>query len=796
MKKWVLVIGLAMLCLFLAVAGGGYLWLRMILQRSLPQILGEVSASGLKEQVEVIRDSFGLPHIYARNEADLYFALGFAMAQDRFWQMELHRRLGRGRLAEIFGQEYVRTDLHFRAITSGGMNDDISSEIAFIPRSFAAGVNAYLKLYSDRLPIEFTLLGYKPESWAVDDHLAILKVLNWSLSMGWEVDLTAADILRSAGEEKLRDAFPVWPGDGPLIVHPEAKAFSSPREAVQEGLVPVIPHHGTLVVPFASNNWVVSGKKSTTGSPLLANDTHLPLTNPSFWWEVHLVCPTMNVSGFAVPGLPGVAVGHNEHVAWGVTNVMVDDVDFFIERINPEKPRQYWYRDHWEEMSVVEEAIGVKGQDPVRTEVLLTRHGPIIDDEKEGKDQLISAKWALREAAQPLMAAYLLAKAQNIHDVIEALRHWEAPCQNFVFADTQGGIGYWCCAAIPLRRKGDGLLPVPGWTGEYEWHGYVPFEDRPHLVNPPEGFIATANNRVSHDRYPHPIGHYWEPMDRVTRIRQLLQTGERLSPKDFQRMQQDVFCVLAPEITPTLIRVLQERFSHETARNVREVLVSWDFRMDADSAGACLFEVAYRKLMDNVFEDELGEELFLRYLKTTFFPPRALRAIFRKGSSPWFDDVKTPQNEGLDDVVAKSLSQAISELQGVLGNKVEEWKWGRTHTLTFEHALGRKRPLDLLFNLGPFPVSGNNLTIDKKQYALEKPFHTKHGASQRMITDLSGKTLSLHVLPTGESGHLKSPHHADQVELYLGGRYHPAWTDRADVERYSEGRLLLKPHSS
>lgn len=793
MKKWIAVILGILTCLILVILGGGYFWFQRTLEKSLPQISGELTVRGLKDRVEIIRDTYGVPHIYARNEPDLFVAMGYAMAQDRLWQMEFYRRLGSGRLSELFGESFLKADRYFRMLTPGGLKDEVPSELAFMTKGLAAGANAFLETHQDRLPLECKLLRHKPEPWKPDDYLAILKVINWSLSVGWTADLTAAKILEKAGEEKFRAAFPVWPEGAPLIIPAETRGlagFSDPNLRVASQL----KERYALSPSAASNNWVLSGKKSATGQPILANDPHLPLSNPSFWWEVHLACPTLNVSGYAIPGVPGVPIGHNDHVAWGITNVMVDDVDFYEEKINPGNPRQYLYKDHWEDMKVIEETIRIKGKDPVKTEILLTRNGPIVNEIKgNAKEKVFSARWAFNDGMQPGKAAYGLAKAENIQDVREALQYWELPCQNFVFADTQGNIGYWCCATIPIRSKGDGLLPVPGWTGEYDWIGYVPFDQKPHLINPEEGFIATANNKVADEGYPYLIGHYWEPSDRITRIRQLLGAKEKYSVQDIKKMQNDVYCVLASEMTPKMIHVLERRLTGEEAKKAGDILAGWDFMMDKESVGACLYEVTFRKMMTHTFKDELGEELFQAYLKIRPFPPRAIRMMIREGASPWLDDVTTPRTETLEDILAKSLSDALSELKASIGADMNEWTWGTLHQHTFGHALGKKKPLDRIFNLGPFPVGGNNLTVNKKQYYYSDPFHAVHGVSERMIVDFTDMHRALHVLPTGESGHLKSPHHRDQLGLYLGGQYHTAWMKRGDVERHSEGTLRLIP---
>ena len=774
-------------------SAGGYLWFRYTVKAGLFQISGEATVTGLTQDIEIIRDTYGVPHIYAGNESDLYFGFGYAMAQDRFWQMEFYRRLGRGRLSEVFGRDSVDVDQYFRMLTASGIDNTIDEDLVPLFTSFATGVNAYLESHQDRLPIEFKLLGYRPEPWGVDDYLSILTFVNWGLSMGWHVDLTAARVLDTVGETRMRAAFPVFPEDDSLMVRQGQEPMHGLSGPFSESMGVLKKAAGPTAVG-GSNNWVVSGTKSATDKPILANDPHLQLTNPSIWWEVHLVCPTIDVSGVAIAGLPGIIAGHNHHVAWGITNVQADDVDFYIEKINPDNPHQYWFVDRWETMRVVRETIRVKDDDPVTMAIRLTRHGPIVEEGRDGTGAgVISARWAPTEVPQSSRATYLLLKAQTVSDVTDALRYWTTPGLNFVFADRQGNIGYWCCATIPLRPAGDGLVPVAGWTGECEWKGYIPFDDRPHSINPPSGFVATANNKVGGKDFDHVISRYWEPVDRITRIRHMLRSEEKLSVDMFKEMQWDVYSVLASELTPALVRVLEERLTGEEARKAVDILSAWDYRMERDSVGACLFEVTYRRLMENIFRDEMGGELFEAYLRTASFPPRALRELFRRGRSPWFDDVSTLYPETLNDMIERSFSQALNELSETLGDNMARWKWGRIHSLTFKHVLGRKRPLNWIFNLGPYPIGGSHLTVNNGQYRYEDPYAVEAGPSFRMIVDLSDMSHSVRVIPTGESGHLGSRHYKDQVPLYLHGQYHPNWTDRDEVLEHGEARLVLKP---
>ena len=795
-NRWIKWLGFGLLGLigiaFLAAAVTLF-WFQRTVSLSQPQVSGTTTVAGIRDSVEILRDVHGIPHIYARSEPDLFFAMGYAMAQDRLWQMEFYRRVGTGRLAEILGKEALDADRLFRTLAAAGKRRSLPDEAGFLTVAFAAGINAYLERHRDRLPLEFKLLGYQPEPWQPDDVSTIYTLINWGLSLGWKVDLTAADILKKVGEDLFREAFTPPAGAGRPI-------------ALEIDPIPTLDFSGAIATFLkvnrltdftpapASNNWAISGARSVTGKPLLANDTHMPLTNPSLWWEVHLVCPTIDAAGFAIPGLPGLPLGRNRHVAWGVTNVMVDDVDFYIERLNPQNPLQYRYEDHWEDMHSVSQTIRIKGAAPVDIDIRLTRHGPVIEHgQLDDSNQVVSARWAVNDLDLPARAAFRLLKAATVADVVEALKGWEAPGQNFVFADTNGSIGYWCCAAIPIRPRGNGLLPVPGWTGADEWAGYLPFEKRPHAIDPSDGYVASANNALTDITFPHAIGNYWEPIDRISRIRDLIAAKPQLSVVDMAAMQTDVVCPLAAELMPLMLRVMDQRFTATPEAPIRDILVQWDYRMSRQSPAAAIYETTYLNLLENIFKDELGSALYRHYIGLTVFAPRALRHILRTGRSGWLDDVGTPQTETLTDVVEKSLRQALADLRSRFGADVKRWDWGRLHTLTFRHPLGDRKPLDRLFDLGPYPTSGSHLTVDKKQYDYTRPFMVREGVSQRMIVDLANPAVALHVLPTGESGLLGNAHSSDQIDLYLEGRYHPSWLTRSDIEHHAEATLELIP---
>lgn len=794
--RWVLIGLLGFTVVVIVTIVAAVFWYQNAVRTSQPQVNGRITVAGILDTVEIIRDRHGVPHIFAHNESDLFFGFGYAMAQDRLWQIDLFRRIGSGRLSEILGAEAIEVDRYFRTLSAARNDRSLPPDLVFMVDSFAAGINAYREQLEDRLPLEFKLLGYRPEPWLPDDYFSVYTLINWGLSIGWKVDLTAAAVLRKVNEGMFQEAFPTSTEFGLPIIS-EIKQSLPHVLSLSQSMVATVSRLTGFTPSPASNNWVISGNRTKTGRPLLANDTHMALTNPSLWWEVHLVCPTIDAAGFAIPGLPGLPVGRNRHVAWGVTNIMADDVDFYIEQINPKNRLQYRYVDRWEDMRTHVEKISVKNAEPVDITIRMTRHGPVIagneSDTDIPEDKVVSARWTVFEVNAPARTSYLLLKAGDVAGVVAALQHWRAPGQNFVIADTHGSIGYWCSAAIPIRPRGNGLLPLPGWTGTNEWDGFIAFDKLPHTIDPPEGYIASANNPVTEGRYPYAIGTYWEPMDRISRIRHLIEAKPRLSIDDMMAMQTDITSPLAAELTGAMLHVLERKALEVQEPNIRDILQKWDYQMSPDSSAASIVEMTYLKLLENIFQDELGADLFRRYIGLTIFAPRALREILRSKRSGWLDDIRTPEVETLADAIEKSMHQSITYLREQFGPDIEKWTWGHLHTLTFHHILGERKPLNRLFDLGPYPAPGSHLTINKKQYDYTDPFAVKEGVSQRMIVDLSSPETAFHVLPTGQSGVLGNAHYADQVDSYFDGRYHPSYLNRSDIDDHREARLVLTP---
>jgi len=795
-------IGAFLLLVIVVVPVTGYLLLR----RSFPTIEGTIQVAGLKAPVEVYRDRWGVPHIYAQNVEDLFFAQGYVTAQDRLWQMEFNRRVGSGTLSEVLGEATLETDQFIRTIGWRRVAEeeaaDLDEETRTILEAYAAGVNAFIDKAS--LPPEFLILGFKPDPWTPADSIAWGKVMAWDLGANWEAELLRASLIEKLGEEKANQLAPPYPADAPLIIPSEALGYQIPgidrllRQARQ--LRELLGAQGA---GLGSNNWVIDGQKSATGMPLLANDMHLGIQMPSIWYEVHLVGGGFNVEGYSFPGVPGVIVGHNEDIAWAVTNVGPDVQDLYIEKVNPANPDQYEYQGQWLDMEVIEEEIKVKGQDPVVERVRLTRHGPIITPVVEGVTETLAFRWTALEPNQISKSIMMLNRAKNWEEFREALRFLAVPSQYFVYADREGNIGYQMPGWIPIRAQGQGLIPIPGWTGEYEWEGYIPFEELPHVFNPPTHYIVTANNKVIGDQYPYFISHDWA-VYRARRLTKLLESQATLSIEEFKRIHADTYSIPAEIFMPYLLATKPEGWLQERAMNQ---LRGWDLRNEVESTAAGIFEVSYLMLLKNTFADELGEELFADYLGARTWHRIALERLMEEPDSPWFDDATTPEREKRDDIVRRSFAEACDLLGKRFGDTPHEWAWGRLHAVTFDHPLGVVKPLNLIFNRGPLPARGSGFTVNAASFDYSafaeglKPaeigeiFAVQSGVSQRLIVDLSDFSNSLSIHTTGQVGVLFHKHYGDMISSWQEVKYHPLLWERDEIEDNREGLLILEPKS-
>ncbi|MCG6910153.1 MAG: penicillin acylase family protein, partial [Deltaproteobacteria bacterium] len=731
--------------------------------------------------------------IYARNEPDLYRAVGWCMAQDRLFQMDLIRRATSGRLSEIFGEQTVKVDHLMRALRIPEKSRLIISKtdagILQLAEAFCDGVNQYVGSHRDRLPVEFSILRYAPEKWQVEHVFNVVSFMAFDLSTAWSTEIMFHRVLEKVGRERLQEILPDAAGYG-RVIYPEFTGKTADI-GIDDTLLAgagMLERIG-LTVFSGSNNWVVSGEKSVTGKPILANDMHLGLSSPGIWYQMHQVVEGggLNVTGVVVPGQPFVTAGHTDRIAWGFTNVMVDDMDFYLEKINPENPNQYEFNGQWKEMQVRREKIGVKGGDVVEKEIRFTHRGPIVSELKELGDTAISMRWTGNAYSNESRTLYLLGKARNWDDFKNAVKTFTSVSQNVVYADVDGNIGLYCAAGIPIREKGAGMAVMPGWTDRYDWKGFVPFEELPHSYNPASGYLCSANNKTVGDAYPYYISAWFVPDYRFRRIEEMLASKKTLSVEDVIAMQADWKSKLVEGMLPDLVAVVSSAGDlTPLERRAASLLADWDGVMTADSGAAALFETFYVSFMRNVFADDLGADLFDEFIAPGFVTSLAVERVWANRSSSWYDRAGTAdRRETFTDVVRMSFKDAVAWLEKEMGGNPDKWQWGKIHRLTLAHPLGSVRMLDRIFKLnrGPYAVGGSSHTVSPYMYRYTKPFEVYHGASHRHIYSLADWNASLTIIPTGTCGVPASPYYCDQTNDYLNNQYHHDYVGRDLVEK-------------
>ncbi len=820
----------ALVALLAALTGAGVIWVR----QPFPQVSGEIRLSGLSGPVEIIRDRFGVPHIYADTPEDLFFAQGFVHAQDRFFQMEFWRRIGQGRLAELFGPSALAQDRFIRTL---GWHRVVDQEVAQLDpetrralEHYAAGVNAYALNNADRLGLEFRVLGligrrWQPEPWTPANSLTWGKAMAYNLGGNMDEELIRMALTQHGGQALTDALSPPYPADAPFIVQssgamippaPNAQAgaaqtgvASSQAATSEQGALELLRFSRQVAEAITlrrhsdigSNNWVVSGARSTTGKPLLANDPHLGIQMPSIWYQIGLHCRQVSercpydVVGASFAGTPGVILGHNGRIAWGVTNVGPDVQDVFIERPNPANPDEFEVQGQYEPAQVIEERIIVAGQsEPVTLRVRVTRHGPILNDVMPSlaTEPPMALRWTALQPGTLLRSVLGINRATNWQEFRAALRFWDAPSQNFVYADIDGNIGYQMPGRIPIRAKGDGRMPTPGWSGEYEWIGEVPFDELPSVFNPPEGVIVTANNAVIDPRrYPYFLGSDWDYGFRARRILQLLNEKPALSVEDMQRIQNDARSLFADDILPLLSDIApDDAQSADLLRRMRE----WDRVSRRDSAGALIFETFWVQLAHAIFDDEAGEALAGEAIGVMTATRIAVRNALADPAAVWWDDITTPARETREQIILRALQQAGERLRARFGDQPDQWQWGRAHTVIFPNqTLGRSgvAVIESIFNRGPYPADGASAAVNNTGGG--ESFAVTSGPSWRMVADLSDLRRSAAIHTTGQSGHAFHPHYDDMIPLWLSGAYHPLIWQREDAQQQAEGALILKP---
>ncbi|MPY68992.1 MAG: penicillin acylase family protein [Alphaproteobacteria bacterium] len=743
--KWVLR-GFTCLVLLLALAaGGGWLWLRT----ALPQTQGSIELPGLAAAVAVTRDRFGIPRIEAANDADAYFALGFVHAQDRMWQMDFHRRLGAGRLAEVTGPPALALDRHMRTLglyrLAEAQYAALSPEARAAVDAYAAGVNAWLVRHDGAWPVEFLALRYAPEPWKPADSLVWGRMMAVFLSRNWREEALAAALLKRLTPEQVDLLLPPYPAGAPvtLAAAPDPLGFGS-----------------------ASNWWLLDGNRTVSGKPLLANDPHLRLRAPSLWYLARVRTPGRTLSGATVPGVPFHVLGHNGHIAWGFTSAETDVEDLFVERVDPGDSERYLTPKGPRPFGTRTETIRVRGAADEAFVVRTTRHGPVIGDLQPGPDAIVKPGEVLALAAAGLRpddrsaeALYRLNRARNWMAFHTALRDWHSPHLHIAYADTEGRTGMIAPARIPIRRQGAGRAPAPGWDGRFDWTGFVPFEELPQIENPPSGRLVNANNPVAGDAYPHPLGRNRTAGYRARRIEQRLAEKDRHDAASMAEIQRDAVSLAARDLLPLMLPLAAP--ASETARRALALLRGWDGAMARDRPEPLIFTAWLRETARTVFADELGA-LFPHWQGLR---PESLRLVLT-GRTGWCNDATTREAEDCGAGLSAALEAAVAPLAAAHGDDPARWRWGDVHVARLDHpVLGRVPAIGGLFGMRP-AVDGGAFTVNRAQSDtanIRAPFAAIHGAGFRAVYDLAALDASGFIVATGQSGHVLSRHYRDMT---------------------------------
>ena len=788
-------IALGLLILLVLALAIGFFILQNIKTAALPDYTKNQEISGLKNEVNILRDEFGVPHIYATNEEDLYRSIGFAMAQDRLWQMDLLRRVTQGRLSEILGKDQVNTDLLMRALRiqqkSEKILKGIHPNINLCLNAFAEGVNYYIENYP--LPPEFKVLGYKPEPWQPVHSINLIGYMSWDLTSGWDTEFLLHDLQKEIPMDMIREFIPdlnnhktaIYPEFGAASIQLGETLLSAGNELEKLG---VQVFHG-------SNNWAVSGKKSKSGFPLMANDMHLGLFAPGIWYQMHHVVEgKLNVTGLVLPGQPFVIAGHNDSIAWGMTNVMVDDLDFYAETLN-EDSSKYMLDGEWLPLVTHTEKIATKEGETIEKVLQFTHRGPIVNQFKKEKETPLSIHWLGNEMSSEIRTVYLLNRAKNWTDFRYAVSTFKSVSQNIVYADVQGNIGLQCSAGVPMRL-GSGIQIYPGDTRKYDWTGLVPFEQLPFEYNPERGFVSSANNKTVPDDYPYYVSHWFAMPSRIDRIREMLTDKEKLGIEDFQEMHSDFKSKQAERMQPIFVQALGKRNNWDnTQKQALEKLKNWNLVLTKESQATAIYEILYRKTCENLIKDELSAEMFAKIKGDRMLLENLLFNVLGNENSAWVDNVKTDAVETFEDVICQSFEETLEELSTTLGENVEEWNWGKIHTFTISHPLGVVSALDKVFKLnrGPFEMPGSFHTVCPYSYSYNNLYKVNHGASHRHIFDTSNWNQSKTIIPTGTSGIPASKFYLDQTELYIKNQYHPDPFSKTEVEKAAKFTMKLQP---
>ncbi|MBN2321946.1 MAG: penicillin acylase family protein [Acidobacteria bacterium] len=828
-------IAAAMLLVSLFLCSGCFM-LHKQFKKSVNPLSGTITLKGVSEEIIIRRDSLGIPFVEARNEDDLFFASGYVAAEDRLWQMVMMSMLAQGRLAEITGRDMFKMDLFMRTLDTKKYVEaalqEMSPRALRVLESYSRGVNAYLESHPN-LPAEFVLTKYRPAKWTPEDTLHVFCMLNLDVSVNMVEELNFLILAEKLGYEKAAWLFPVY-ADEAIAFDEAAKLKEIPADrlvkfkAAFNDLRREMKNRLPMGIP-ASNNWALSGEKTAGGKSIVENDTHLMLMIPNSWMLLHLKCPTYEAAGVTLPGVPFITLGYNGRVAWGASMVMADSQDIFIEKIRTDGGViQYLDKDRWLPVTERREQFAIKGKKPVEATILETRHGPLLNNALKNvpfppvmlvqplpmtSDYGIALSWAVEKMGQTVGAFYDLGRARNVTEARKAAQSVEAIYLNLVFGD-EDSIAWQVTGAFPLRAKGTGMLPSPGWTGDYDWTGFLDPDHRPSSVDPSEGFLVTANNRTVPGNFPYRLTSSWFHSDRRDRIAAVLEKMDEAGMEDMIDLQGEYFSLMAEKVQALLFseplhgsltaRINGWRDKKEKSRALEALQYLGPDRFDAvmapESAGAAVMGAFMHTVTRSTFLDELGGDESLcweAFLDANMmsYPAPEDHLLFRP-ESPFWDNTATREPESREDIIAEALEKAVRLLEKEIGRDREKWQWGKIHTYRWQHEFTKETIFfHSYFNRGPYPAGGDAHSVNVSGFAWGENFDAVVIPAMRMIVDFSLQEPMSVVTVPGQSGNPSSSHYSDMIPLFLNrkGRPMPFRQENIEDQYRNVFRIVPKP---
>lgn len=810
MPKWLkIIIGLFSSLILVTIFAGIFFY--NMLSSSLPKYEGTIQSHKIFSDIEIYRDSFAVPYIIADNDEDVAFAIGYLHAQERLFIMDLIRRAGEGRLAEILGEKALPFDKMFRTVgikrTILENYSNYDPQVIKILQAYSNGVNHYIEQNKGNYSIEFDVLGYQPEKWKPLHSLIIIRMMGWELNLSWWVDFTYAELLEKFGKDKLLEILPDI-SENNLQKIPSSKSISQlSKDYIKTNLEfrNLIGWRGSQV---GSNNWTVNSNKSISGKPIIANDPHLAFSAPGKWYAVVINSKQWKAAGVTLPGVPGIVIGKNENISWALTNLMNDDADYFYEKLDSTR-QNYFLDGRWQPLEIIKDTIKIKNQKSEIFEIRKTHRGPLISEihpfsfiynESDKKYSAISMKWLGNLFSDEMLAFLKINKAANFNEFKEAVSYFALPGQNFLYADKQGNIGYVMGTKIPIRATSASTIISDGTTSANDWKGFATKDEMAFVFNPTENFFATANNNLF-PNFKYHISNLWEPSSRIDRINFLLKQKVKHSVKDFQNYQMDQTSEYAKQVVPYILSAFKDvKVKDKNLSESLELLENWDYEMSQFNQVTSIYQVFLKFLLRNIYLDEMGEDLFNKFLFIANVPYRSLLKILQSDSN-WFDDVSTTQIENKNTIIRKSLSDALTYLEKNYGKELSNWQWGRIHKVTFKHPFsGAFNPVDRFINIGPYEIGGDGTTIFNTEYPFAKSieefsafrheeFENVLGPSMRFIFDFAKPDEFYLILTTGQSGNLFSNHYSDMSQKWLEGKLLKIRTDEASIKS-SDKKIL------